>query len=873
MRVFILSIILLCVSLNTQADQNKQALKALEKGDFEDVEGYLEKSLEKKNTNPGANYIYSLLYTTNSFRRYNIDSAYYFVLKAKEDYEVANEKILKGLEKNLISQDDFDFQQVTIENLAFERASGLNTIQGYEYFMRHFKTADQVPVALGRRNELIYHEVEEVNTWKAYKEFIEQYPDAKQVSSAEKAYQHLLYIDQTDDGKLRSLESFLKQYPYNEHRTETEKKILKIKAGLNRPQEYLDFMKTYPKSHWNKEIIKRFFHLDRDYFSLVHFDSYTKDRVTKDSLLNVLELNSTSILPIYEDGKYGFMNIEGEVILTPQYGYVKEDYLCGNIQTDILEVRENRTLQLVNYLGIPVYKGGFDQTTDLKAGLVKMRKNGRYGVWHKSGFDILPARFEDIGLLSSNLLMVREKMKWGLYSVFGEELMAPQFDHIYLINNYWIFEKDGLLAITNLEYLKPLTDGDPITLDFKYDEVELVKDKYLLCYIGNYESLINEDLDVVINSSDQTIIPMLNNWMVKRDSGYSYYQEENDSFLEESFRDISFSKNWFAFKRGSTWTLLSEGYGFEPRFDLDSVRVLNENMVYFQKGDTYRLAFYPNRFVDIYPDDQIRLMGIPSDRDSSQYLLIENDNVKRVYSEKGEFQFNSKYDEIDYLSTGFFSYEWRGQKGILNKNGRIVLKAEYNGIGRVLDSIAPVLLKGRFGYYDLHEKFLLEPSFMKRIDKYGQSYQVGLKEEGYGFLSLDGQEISDFEFSQISYWNDSVALIQKEGNWLFYEIEREEIILEGIQRVDYILDNEQEKIAYILTNKGFGVFSNVRGEILSPSFNNIINLGTAEKPVYFAEKHVPEADFYVVVYANAQGETIRSQAFRAKEYDMILCDN
>ena len=136
-----------------------------------------------------------------------------------------------------------------------------------------------------------------------------------------------------------------------------------------------------------------------------------------------------------------------------------------------------------------------------------------------------------------------------------------------------------------------------------------------------------------------------------------------------------------------------------------------------------------------------------------------------------------------------------------------------------------------------------------------------------------GQEISEFKFGQISYWNDSVALIKIDDDWSFYEIKDEEIVLEGIQRVDYIQDNEQEKIAYVMTNKGFGVFSNVRGEILSPSFNNIINLGTAEKPIYFAEKHVSEADFYVVVYANAQGETIRSQAFRADEYDKILCEN
>ena len=43
---------------------------------------------------------------------------------------------------------------------------------------------------------------------------------------------------------------------------------------------------------------------------------------------------------------------------------------------------------------------------------------------------------------------------------------------------------------------------------YKYDEVELIRNSYLLCYSGDKESLINEDLDLVINESDQTIIPI-----------------------------------------------------------------------------------------------------------------------------------------------------------------------------------------------------------------------------------------------------------------------------------------------------------------------------------------------------------------------------
>ena len=872
MRVAILILNLLCC-FYVKADQNKLALKALEKGDYPDVIAHLQKSLDKEPVNPGAYFIYAQLYTSQDFDQYSLDTAYIFIQRALMDYHQSEEKTLKDLEKNLIFLVDIESKKAAIQDLAFERAKDLNSIRDYNYFVGYYKESKHVAKAILLRNRIIYDKVAKKNTWQTYKNFIEQFPDAEQVPEAQKAYERLLYIDYTDDGKLRSLENFVENHPDNEHRNETEYQILKIRGGLNRPVDFLNFKKKYPQSPWNRELMKRFFHIDKDFHDLKYLDDYASDKATKDSLLRVVDLGSRSLIPVYEDDKYGFISLQGDEVLAPRFDYIKEEYLCGNIRSDVLEVMVDRKLQLVNYLGEAVYLGGFDATEDLSGGFVKMRKNGRFGVWHKSGLNILAARFDDVQLLASNLLKVELDDRWGLYSAFGEELFTPQFEAIYLINDYWIFQKNDLLAVTKLDRLKPLTDGNPVELDFKFDELELVKDRYLLCFSGDHESLINEELEVVIEASDHTIIPMLDNWMVKNDNGYSYYHEENGSFLRETFDDISFSKNWFAFKRDTTWTLLSEGFGFEPRFQLDSARVLTENMVYFQRADTARLAFFPNRLVEIKEGDVIKILGIPNEEDSSQYLMIENETNKRIYSERGEFQFNSKYDEVEYLSNDFFSYEWRGKKGILNRNGRIMLKAEFDGIGQVTDSIAPILLKGKFGYYDIGEDQLLEPQYLKKIEDYSQQYQVALSEEGYGFLSMDGDEISELIFNKIDYWNDSVALVQKENSWMLYAIDDEEALLENIQKVEYLLNSDDEKIAYILTDQGFGIFSNKEGVILSPSFNHIVNLGTPREPLYFAEKHVPEADFYVVVYANAKGETIRSNAYRVEEYEKILCEN
>jgi len=48
-------------------------------------------------------------------------------------------------------------------------------------------------------------------------------------------------------------------------------------------------------------------------------------------------------------------------------------------------------------------------------------------------------------------------------------------------------------------------------------------------------------------------------------------------------------------------------------------------------------------------------------------------------------------------------------------------------------------------------------------------------------------------------------------------------------------------------------------------------VGTAEKPLYFTEKNVEEAEIFVVIYYNDQGTMIRREIYESDEYDRIYC--
>ena len=83
-----------------------------------------------------------------------------------------------------------------------------------------------------------------------------------------------------------------------------------------------------------------------------------------------------------------------------------------------------------------------------------------------------------------------------------------------------------------------------------------------------------------------------------------------------------------------------------------------------------------------------------------------------------------------------------------------------------------------------------------------------------------------------------------------------------------------KKIAIVQRNNQYGVVSNVHDVIIPFAFSEIVNLGSAEEPLYFTEKHIHEASLFIVIYYNARGEMLRKEIYDdAAEYDRIFCSD
>jgi len=108
--------------------------------------------------------------------------------------------------------------------------------------------------------------------------------------------------------------------------------------------------------------------------------------------------------------------------------------------------------------------------------------------------------------------------------------------------------------------------------------------------------------------------------------------------------------------------------------------------------------------------------------------------------------------------------------------------------------------------------------------------------------------------------------------WRHYNIYDKSFEETSYKSYQYQLNTPEEIVIIARADQGYGVFSNTRGEVIAPTFNDLINVGSTADPIYFTEKHVEEAEFYVVIYYNKEGEIIRKQAFESDDYMLIYCE-
>ena len=367
-----------------------------------------------------------------------------------------------------------------------------------------------------------------------------------------------------------------------------------------------------------------------------------------------------------------------------------------------------------------------------------------------------------------------------------------------------------------------------------------------------------------------------NGWLIKRHGQYHLYNESLQPISESYFKKVDYNDQWLALKKEDKWAFITSKSTLSEGFIYDSLRLLSNNFTYLSTADSSFIYFQNGQMINIDEASKVQLlkpMNVNLKEElQNEYLSVIIKRKHHVYNILGEEILSGNYDQVSCLGNEYLLLDYRNKKGLADQSGELLLRTIYDGIGNYNNGYVSLLRNRRFGIYNQIKNVNISPGYEALLKPYNDSLLLAAKRGKWGMIDLDNQKVMDFKYKKIEYWTDSTALVQNDENkWQIAEFDGE-VIYDNIYDYSWIKNDASEKVIQINIDAKYGVISNRKGEVISPTFNDIVNIGTTEEPIYFTEKNIREAAFFVVIYYDNNGNILRREAFTADEYDRIYCD-
>ena len=243
---------------------------------------------------------------------------------------------------------------------------------------------------------------------------------------------------------------------------------------------------------------------------------------------------------IKKDGKFGLVNAKGAVIINPEYSSIEkfdDDYRHGYITVD-----SNQKYGLVSYAGSKILENNYEKIDQIYGeNYFSIQEGGKQKIINSKGEKVLESGFDKITQINSDGLVFVKDNKYGFMNFDGSEIIKPTYTDLKEINTGILrFQKDGKYGAIDLE------GNEKIKPDYK----TLYYEENAAFYVGEKDNYISEIIDSEFNIKVTGVISELNKdkgyMKLKVDDEYKYY---NFKFEEKQIKDIYSSNTLFVSKQ------------------------------------------------------------------------------------------------------------------------------------------------------------------------------------------------------------------------------------------------------------------------------------------------------------------------------------
>ncbi|MBX9850781.1 MAG: WG repeat-containing protein [Cytophagaceae bacterium] len=251
----------------------------------------------------------------------------------------------------------------------------------------------------------------------------------------------------------------------------------------------------------------------------------------------LLHAQSPKLLPVKVNYKWGYVDMNGKIIMPPRYDYAEE---FKNMHYAMVEIKGKKGLIDTN--GKEILPPNFTNIEPFDEHTIKIAEDSLWGLRKITGEVLCPVIYSRIEISDSTHYLISNKNAWGMMDTSGKIIIPVQYDTIriegkYIIpvsqNRYGIYTKDGKEFVPCI-----LTDYEILTKDliickdsvgwYGLDEDSTILFKGNYSYVestpnNRYLFLSNENGRLLYSTEDKKIIS---------DTTYDYYvADDNKDYI------------------------------------------------------------------------------------------------------------------------------------------------------------------------------------------------------------------------------------------------------------------------------------------------------------------------------------------------------
>lgn len=421
---------------------------------------------------------------------------------------------------------------------------------------------------------------------------------------------------------------------------------------------------------------------------------------------------------LYTANKWGVINQDGEQVIIPSYQEMivipnneKDVFICtynineetGTYQTKVLNSKNEEILT------------GYDQVEPLEnidendniwyeEKILRVKKNGKYGLIDFNGKELLPVEYDEIIVLPGiqNSILIKKEGKTGLVNDSGSIIVEPEYKEIKNIGNNY---KNGYITINQEGKYGVISATKKQILENQYEEIAQT-------YLGQYYLIKQEGKQKLVDSKGNTIIEegfdeikseTSNGVIFVKENLYGEINKTGEITIEAKYQDLKEAKEGtYIAKQNDKYGIIDQEQNEKITFNYTGITYNEEANLYLADDETYKTSIIDDKF-------NIKATGILSEINiDKSYIRMRIGNEYKYFDLKGEEKSNTEILKDNTL----FLNKKDGKYGYVDKKGNVVVEHIYDDATEQNEyGFVAVKKNGLWGSIDKQGKIIIEPKY------------------------------------------------------------------------------------------------------------------------------------------------------------------